>query len=127
MITLANMILTDEDALICDMAETYGVFDMYALEPQLCATLAIGLRDNSRIKTKMMGMEMMFEDYLLASIYDLLNWICWTHTKDATHGTNQPRRLVDILTKKEEKQTSDILGFNTAEEFEAERARILRG
>lgn len=121
------MIMTDEDALICDMAETYGVFDIYALEPQMCATLAIGLRDNSRIKTKMMGMEMVFEDYLLASIYDLLNWICWTHTKDATHGNNQPRRLVDILTKKEEKQTSDILGFNTAEEFEAERARILRG
>lgn len=123
------MVMTDEDALICDMAETYGVFNLYALEPQLCATLAIGLRDNSRIKQKMLGLDMPLDDYLLAAIFDSVNWLCWTKTKDATHGSNQPRRIIEILTQKEEKKDkdNDFLVFNTSQEFEEARARLLRG
>lgn len=43
------MIATDQDALICDMAETYGIFDLQALPVATLATLAVGLRENSRI------------------------------------------------------------------------------
>ena len=36
---------------MCDLAETYGVLDMDALPAHLVATLAAGLREDSRIIT----------------------------------------------------------------------------
>lgn len=43
------MLAVDRDALVCDLAETYGILDMYEHPAQLIATLATGLRENSRI------------------------------------------------------------------------------
>lgn len=43
------MILTDEDALICDLAETYHVLDYRALPLKTAAALASGLRADARI------------------------------------------------------------------------------
>lgn len=43
------MILTDEDALICDLAETYHVLDYRSLPLLTAATLASGLRSDARI------------------------------------------------------------------------------
>ena len=84
------MLTFDEDALICDMAETYGVFNLFELPPQLAATLAVGLREDSRIKVKMSGMKMDFNKYIIAALFDKVNWLCWTKTKDAQHGTHVP-------------------------------------
>ena len=36
------------DELTCDMAETYGVFDIKRVPVKLLATLAVGLRDDSQ-------------------------------------------------------------------------------
>ena len=41
------MIATDEDALICDFAETYHIYDYRSLDVEYAATLAYGLRDDS--------------------------------------------------------------------------------
>lgn len=124
--SLANMVLADEDALVCDLAETYGIFDMWALPAQLVATLAIGLRDNSRIKTKILKMEMPLEDYLLAAIFDCVNWLCWTHTKGAERGNGMPQRIVEVLTQKDQKQNPDEFAtFASGEEFEKARAALL--
>ena len=49
------MIATDENALLCDLAETYGIFDFNALPVETLAALSFGLRENSRIKRKMSG------------------------------------------------------------------------
>ena len=46
------MMALDEDALICDFAETYHIYNIYGMPVQYIATLAIGLRDDSRIKSK---------------------------------------------------------------------------
>ena len=124
--TLANMVILDEDALVCDLAETYGIFDMWSLPAQLVATLAIGLRDNSRIKTKILKMDMPLEDYLLAAIFDCVNWLCWTHTKGAERGNNMPQRVVEILTQKESIQDQDDLAtFASGDDFERARAALL--
>ena len=119
------MVSLDEDALICDMAETYGVFDMYELPAPLAATLAFGLRDDSRIKTKMMNMNMPLSEYLLAAIFDDVNWLCWTHTKDAEKGGAPPQRILSVLLEREEKKEDAFVTFRTAEDFEAARRRIL--
>ena len=49
------MIRFDEDALICDLAETYHIYDYRSLPVKLVATLSAGLRDDSRIKLKAAG------------------------------------------------------------------------
>ena len=56
LLTLAGMVIADEEALICDFAETYGIYDYRKLPLKTAAILASGLRDNSRIKIKMSGL-----------------------------------------------------------------------
>jgi len=46
------MIKLDENALICDFAETYHIYDYRQLPPTRVAVFACGLRDDSRIKMK---------------------------------------------------------------------------
>jgi len=43
------MIATDEDALVCDLAETYHVLDYRMLPLKTAAALASGLRSDARI------------------------------------------------------------------------------
>ena len=60
------------DELTCDMAETYGIFDIKRVPVKLLATLAVGLRDDSRVKrakTKTVADDKLI---LLAYIVDLL-------------------------------------------------------
>ena len=47
--TLAGMRNLDEAALICDLAETYRVYDLRQLPIRTVAVLAAGLRGNARI------------------------------------------------------------------------------
>lgn len=43
------MINTDEDALICDFAETYHIYDYRSLPLHMAGIFACGLRPDSRI------------------------------------------------------------------------------
>ena len=120
------MVVFDEDALICDMAETYGIFDLYALPVKLAATLAVGLREDSRIKIKMSGMKMDFQKYILAALFDKVNWLCWTKTKDAQHGTHVPESILDLLLQTEKQNSADeFVVFDSPEAFEAARQKLL--
>ena len=115
---LAGMIRTDETALICDMAEEYGVYDWRALELQTAAALAAGLRDDSRIKMKIAGMPIDMKTMLAAVIADRLSFIAWTKTKDAEAGRNRPESiLLKIMNAgKEEEKKYEV--FRSPEEFE---------
>ena len=65
------MISADRDALLCDFAETYGIYDFRALPAFTLATLAVGLRDDSRIKMKMHGTRITRTETLLAGAVTL--------------------------------------------------------
>lgn len=120
------MLNFDEDALICDMAETYGVFNLFELPPQLAATLAVGLREDSRIKVKMSGMKMDFNKYILAALFDKVNWLCWTKTKDAQHGTHVPESILDLLLQTDKPNAPDeFMVFDSPEAFEKARQDLL--
>lgn len=54
---LSALYAYDRDALLCDMAETYGVFDLRALPLQTVAVLAQGLRPDSRIMLRLAAEE----------------------------------------------------------------------
>ena len=118
------MLAADEDALICDLAETYGIFDYRALPVPLLATLAVGLRDNSRIKMRLCGSAVAQDTMLLAAAVDKLTFLAWAKTKDAQSGRNRPQSIWAALLGRE-KSKSAVVAFDTAAEFEAARAEIL--
>lgn len=121
------MIRADETALICDLAETYGVMDWRALPLQTAAALSSGLRDDSRIKMKISGMPADRLTLLLAVMADRLGFLAWAKTKDAEKGKNRPKSIVAALMHKDEEPDKDFRTFRTPEEFEAARKRALEG
>lgn len=119
------MISRDEDALICDLAETYQIYNYRSLPARLVATLSVGLRDNSRIKLKMMDEKLSLHDFLLASIMDRLSLLVWFQTKDGQDGNNRPAMMVDALMGKSNDNESDIESFESIEEFERFRKELV--
>ena len=117
------MIVTDEDALVCDFAETYHIYDYMRLPVEYAATLANGLRDDSRIKLKVSGARVSTELLLHAAAVDALNLLVWAKTKNAKHGTNKPVSIYEALTAKPKKE--EYVGFDSAAEFEKARAEII--
>src|SRR5690606_41619993 len=110
------MISEDEEALICDLAETYHIYDYRRLPPLTVAVFSLGLRDNSRIKMKLSGQEVPLEVMLWAGIYDRLSLLLWAQTKDGQKGRNRPTMITEILLKREKE--NDIMAFHSGEEFE---------
>jgi hypothetical protein len=117
------MVRTDEDALICDLAETYHILNYKALPAMLVASLVVGLRDDSRIKMKLSGAKAPAEIILLASIIDRLSVLVWMQTKDAQKGRNRPKSLMSLLFPKETKATV----YKTGEDFEKARKKLIEG
>jgi len=121
------MIATDEDALICDLAETKKISNTGRLPLKMVAVFSFGLRENSRIKMKMNDIEVPFETMLLAGIQDKLNVLIWQQTKDGMNGRNYPASMLALLTKSQQKpKTSDLVGFESSEDFLKEREKLLR-
>lgn len=112
--TLADMIKTDEDALICDLAETYHIFDYRSLPLKLAATLSVGLRDDSRIKMKMANTPIDLDSFLLAVIADKVEQFRYGFTEDAQKKRNKPGSLVDALLTPEQ----SVPTFTTGAELE---------
>ena len=116
---LASMIMTDESAFICDMAETYHIFDYKALPIGLLCTLASGLRENSRIRCKMANLPISMDTFFYAGIYDKLSLLWWAQTEDAHHQKNRPEAILPSLlgiVKEEEKQVET---FTSGDDFMA--------
>lgn len=117
------MIATDEDALICDLAETYHILNYRALPVSLLATLAVGLRETSRIKMRLCNAEMPLNSLLLAAMVDRLSVLVWAHSKDGQNGKNRPKSVLALLTGKEPER--QVMAFDTAEEWQAAKNEIL--
>lgn len=113
------------DELDCDFAQFYNIIDRQALPVRKSAVLADGLFFvESRIK-KQFSEAPDINAQLLAIIADGVNAIAW---QLAARGGNKPKRPDSILLKLigENKHEKENRAFDSAEEFEAERERILR-
>ena len=111
------MLKTDRDALICDLAETYHIYNYKELP---CATVALfscGLREESRIKRKLSGTDVSKEEMLLASIADSLSTLVWFKTRDGVNGINRPKSFVEALLGVDEESNSEVTSFETADDF----------
>lgn len=118
------MIALDEDAFICDMAETYQIYDYRQVPGRLLGTLASGLRDDSRIKMKASGVKADANTLLLAHVLDCVQWLVWSKTKDAEHNNNRPK---SVAARFYEKKAVDHSRDLTPNEYENIRNKILKG
>lgn len=117
------MITADEEALICDFAETYGIYDYRKLPLKTAAILASGLRDNSRIKIKLSGLNAAPEMILNAAIADRTGMLVWMQSKDGAKNRNRPASILDKILNPEKKK-EDVTTFATGQDFEDEWNRL---
>ncbi|MGI6204228.1 MAG: hypothetical protein ACOYJH_02995 [Anaerovoracaceae bacterium] len=110
------MIGLDENALICDLAETYGIFDYRALPPALVATLASGLGMNSRIVKAMMGVTDIAPDsLLLAAILD---------TVRAFFDVGNVKTFVERMLAEDKEEARPVQVYDSVEDFRQAYDRI---
>lgn len=121
---LASFITLDRDALVCDFAEFYHIYDMDRLPVEMQATLASGLRENSRIVMKAAGATVSNLDLMLAAVVDRLSLLVYTKTKDAEKRINAPKSLVTALLKHADEKEAT---FSNGDDFERARREILGG
>lgn len=115
------MISIDRGALICDLAETYGIYDYRSLPALTVATLSVGLRDDSRIKTKIRGGRAKDNtEVLIGHVYDRLNDILLV----LGAYKKRPDSLAAILQGFEQKE--EVKSFSSGEDFEKARNKLLR-
>ena len=119
------MIQIDEDALICDLAETYGIFDYRQLPANQVAVFAFGLKDDSRIKLAISNSKVSFDTLLLASVVDRLSALVWFKTTDGQKEINKPKMIAQELTGKTKAKESNEMIFDSGEDFEEYRQQIL--
>ena len=116
------MVGRNEDALICDFAETYHVFDYKSVPLKLAATLAAGLPTDSRIKREMSGQKVSTDTLLLANIVDCLRTLIWFKTEDGRKGINRPDSILQAMTEDKQRKYEE---YDSIEEYEAARKRIM--
>ncbi len=116
---LASMIELNEDALICDFAETYHIYDYRSLPLRVAATLSAGLRENSRIKLLAANSVVSQDTLLLAMIADRIELFRYSFSDK---NNERPVLLTDkLLGEDKSKQT---VGFDSPEELNAWLAKI---
>ena len=119
------MISCDRQALECDLAETYHLFDLTGVPARKLASLATGLRDNSRIKLKLSGSKVDMNTLLLAVIADKLSWMVWLQSRDGQKNRNRPKSIVSQIMGETQKKDL-IMSFNSEDEFN-QKLKEIRG
>lgn len=117
------MINEDEDALICDLAETYQIYNYRSLPCKTVATFSCGLRNDSRIKMKLSKSTITLEEMLLSAVVDNTNLLAWMQSADGVKGTNRPKSLLSKFIGMEE-DNDEIVAFESGEEFDRAWANL---
>lgn len=91
----------DRDALLCDLAEVYHIYDFRALPVHTLAALACGLRADSRIMMKMAGITYIPQYVMMAAMADNARLIL--HSLTAKKNAKKPKLFAEALTESESK------------------------
>ena len=118
------------DALICDFAQYYHIYDLDALDVRTAAVLMSGLPKESRLVKELTGGKPDQETLLMASILDTTRNI--EYAVFQSHSKKKLKRPQSVLKKllgieEDSEHREDVKGFATSEEFEAARRRVVEG
>ena len=111
--------------MICDFAETYHIYDIYQLPVEYAATLAAGLRSDSRIMLKVTGMKVDPKTLILARIADNTALNFYAKTKDARYGRNMPKSITEAMLE-HNNNVKKAQEFASGEEFLAAWGKITK-
>ncbi len=114
-----------KDALICDFAQFYHVYDIDSLKLQTAAIMACGLPPESRTIRQISGQKYPVEMVLQMKILDTMKTIEWAYIN--THSKRKipkPKSIFELIN--EQKETKEIVTFQSGQEFEIERERIIK-
>lgn len=112
----------DEDALVCDLAETYGIYDYKQLPLLKVAVFAYGLSDDSRIKRRFSQQKVDLDTLILASLYDQFNVLLNAYSNGK--GDQLPS-LTDTLMDRPTQSTRKEHVFQSREDFNRARQQLL--
>lgn len=118
------MLNVDREALMCDLAETYHVYDYKSLPCRVVGTFACGLRNDSRIIMKLTKQRIDTNQLILASILDNTRMLLWINSEDGRKNKNRPESIARKLV---EGDTKDTQAFKNGEEFSREWAKYTGG
>lgn len=118
------MLANSKDEMICDLAETYGIYDYKELPATRTAVFVYGLSENSRVKRKIAGIECTMETLLLAMAVDRLSLLLWAQ---AGAKGKRPEMIAENLIEKSKKKGEEYRAFRSGGEFEEARRRLLGG
>lgn len=121
------MINVDEEALICDFAETYRIYNYKSLPLQMVGTFACGLRPDSRIGMGISDSKLTTDQTLLALVADNTRAIAWLNSSDGAKGINRPKSIVDALAREKKTADSTMETFETGQDFDDEWRRLTGG
>lgn len=124
MIALASLLVKDREAVICDLAETYHIYDYRRVPGRLLGILVAGLGPNTRIGRKVNGVRGNVTEVLLAQILDGVRWLCWAQTEDAKKGRGRPHSIASDFFVSEDKNKVQKL---SVDEFEKIRKKVTGG
>lgn len=119
------MLAFDRDALLCDMAETYGIYDIKAFPPKQIAMYACGLRPDSRIRTKYVGIYPRNSMEILAHIVDELQIV--RHYFTAKQGDPMPPLFTDLILEENKPKKKDSAGFQSGKAFDEAWSKLAKG
>lgn len=123
---LAAMLERSEDSLICDLAETYHIYNMRSFSASYIAILAAGLREDSRVMMLFSGNKIRPSLLLQAASLDKLALLWWAETKDGQKNRNRPESVVESLTKENKQTEEPPIVFESAEDFNKTREEMIR-
>lgn len=114
---LAYCIAECEDELICDLAETYHIYDYEGLPPIKVAAFCFGLKDDSRVKMRISNQRITLNQMLLARIADELAFISWSKTVDGQKNRNRPQSVLESLMQANKEIEEENNSYATGNDF----------
>lgn len=122
---LAAFVKNNEDALICDLAETYQIYDWKSYHVSFIAILAAGLRQNSRSRMALDSVQADLNGSLLAIIHDdLQNLIYVTQSAHSRKKLKKPEYITDKIIHGVHKQATEYQGYESSEDYEKAWERL---
>lgn len=115
----------DNDALICDFAQYYHIYDFTALDLKYAAVLACGLPKESRIMTVMSGKKFQADTLIQLAILDTVRAL--EHAFIQAHSKDELPEFRSLLTElfgEDAQEDIDAQWFTSADDFKAEWARV---
>lgn len=120
---LAIALADYEDEVICDLAETYHIYNYRALPVPLLAVLVFGLPQGSRYQMALRNMTGASAVEILAHIADTLTGIA--HVLVGAKKIPEESLWTNLIYEHEEKKQAR--GFTSGEEFMNEWRRLTHG